>query len=355
MNTIFLISIIVVVVFAVLGFFIGLGKGFSEVRTWSSELVLSAVVTCLVAYYTKDSLSYDAYFFVVLATCVVSILLFVIIDRIMKSAFGDGKGGVDRFFGGVALLIKGATIATLILGFILIIMNMALPMSSMPDGASGITLSYYEFIDSNFWTKFGPILFDTIVIGIILSSFRAGYEHGVLSALWGIVEIVLVIGCVVGAYLLAFQANVFMNIGDSIGANLNMDLGESMSQIIGRAIMAVIIFVVLLVIVVTICIIVSRAIRHARDGATVTVVDGIFGGLILGAICIVVLMFVGAFLTQYYSPYSEIEEITFIDGFIDTFVRDGTFTSIFFTHNILLDMQSMVEFFRNISLIEHMV
>ncbi|MCD8205950.1 MAG: hypothetical protein LUD29_04995, partial [Clostridia bacterium] len=249
MNTIFLISIIVVVVFAVLGFFIGLGKGFSEVRTWSSELVLSAVVTCLVAYYTKDSLSYDAYFFVVLATCVVSILLFVIIDRIMKSAFGDGKGGVDRFFGGVALLIKGATIATLILGFILIIMNMALPMSSMPDGASGITLSYYEFIDSNFWTKFGPILFDTIVIGIILSSFRAGYEHGVLSALWGIVEIVLVIGCVVGAYLLAFQANVFMNIGDSIGANLNMDLGESMSQIIGRAIMAVIIFVVLLVIV----------------------------------------------------------------------------------------------------------
>ncbi|MCD8200636.1 MAG: hypothetical protein LUD47_01005 [Clostridia bacterium] len=355
MNLITIIIIVAVAVFAVLGFIIGLVKGFAETRPWTSELVLTVIVTCLVAYYTQDSLSGDTYFAVILATCVACIVVFIIIDKIIKAAFGDGKSGMDRFFGGVALMIKGAALAAIILGLALVILNAVFPIGKIPENPGGITEAYFEFIETDFWIKAAPIVFDGLLIGLILSSIRAGFEHGILSALWGFIQFVLVIGCIVGAYFLAFQTSVFSSLGDSMGANMSSSLGEDMQQLLGRLIVMLIAAVVLIVIVVTICMIIRRAVRHARSGAAVSVVDGIFGGLVLGAICIAVFMALGAFLTQYYSPYSGIDEITFIDDFIDRFAHDGTFSSIFFSHNILLSMESVADLFRSISMIEHMV
>ena len=147
-----------------------------------------------------------------------------------------------------------------------------------------------------------------LVISLMCVCVRSGYNGGILSALSTIIIIALIGGAGYLAYYLVFDVQAFASatqgVYDSLLAAPLANVQESLSgagltpEVLGGAIVTAGLFVIFLIPAIIISIFIPRAFDKLRNFATVEVVDGALGAIILTAVIFGILLFLGALVWQ---------------------------------------------------------
>ena len=147
-----------------------------------------------------------------------------------------------------------------------------------------------------------------LVISLMCVCVRSGYNGGILSALSAIIIIALIGGAGYLAYYLVFDVQAFASatqgVYDSLLAAPLANVQESLSgagltpEVLGGIIVTAGLFVIFLIPAIIISIFIPRAFDKLRNFATVEVVDGALGAIILTAVIFGILLFLGALVWQ---------------------------------------------------------
>lgn len=322
-----------------LGFIIGLVKGFTRVHTWAGEYVVSAMLTIAVSK-ILDSAGVP----VVVAgsvTIVVAALLllgcmglFKLIKSLIQNSIDRcdeqfRKYGVvevlNRVFGALALAIKAFTISMIFLVPVLIVLEAA-QIKFLEDILANVC-------ESAFWYALKPVAFDLMVIGIINLAIRHGFSQGISSSLWSLIVIALTVGAGFLAYHLVFNTGTFANatsaLADKLQGWFKMEVLKNFTQSIAQWIIAAAISLLLLIVIAVASFFMSRAINFARLGTGFYVVDGIIGAFVALVISVAVMLFIGYVMSPLYG-------LDFMQHF-DTYFQFSTVARYFYNNNLLIE------------------
>lgn len=370
------IILIAIVSLAFIGLIVGLAKGFTKVKSWANEYVLSAVLAILLGNVIADGMDTVAGGITVLCITAGLLLVFMLLsawvraslkkhrenrqklsyykqynamvenDENMADAIEDGNrrkykklsrrkfkrsGGVwtffDKILGGITVALKVTVVTGLITACVLVMADL-LQIDLLTSAFSGVYAS-------GAWEFFKQYVMDFIVVGLLLLCIKCGFSSGVSNALWSLLVICMVVGAGVCAYNLAFNTASFASAAEGLDNSLVSgwfgDLGSAEGLIssltVSKIILAVGVFLMLLVVIILLSVFVPRLINGARQSNVYYVVDGIFGAVLACAIVLGVLMLLGCVL----SPISDLE---FMEGFTAYFDHSSIATC-FYTDNLL--------------------
>lgn len=377
--------------FALIGFIIGLVKGFTKVKSWANEYVIATAVTIPLSTQVVDKIDMTGVeetvakilpACVVLVLAVIALLLVMLISHIVRAGLnkgiahhrqlvgykqtekqkehneeildalyskdktkynklakrkyrqgGGGFGFLNRLFGGITLAIKAATVVSLIAVIVFAFTDM-LNIAALPEYIQNL-------YSSKLWVFIKPYIFDTVVIGLIFVCIRSGFSGGITSVLWKLVVLALVCGAAFGAYYLVFMSGAFDSASTAFDANVvsgwfaNVDLGEYEVNTYGLAqlIITAGVFVLFLIVVIILAIFVPKFIYTARESATYRVIDGILGAIVAVAVMLAVLYFVGGLLLTAH-------DLSFMEQFNGYFEGSGVAKYIY-TENLLMHFKLM--------------
>lgn len=382
MNIFGIIIIICLAFFGVLGCIIGLVKGFTNVRSWANEYILTAVVVIAISGLLRKNVAGDSDTLVAAAVtiCVAALLLVLfalfselvrtflsrkierrrqrslyeqhddIADReqeILDAVYdGDNKkykklvdekikvksGGwrvADRILGGLTLAVKGVTIVGIISALFIAFFDMT--------RLTVVAANLSEVFASSAWAYCKDRFADFAVIGVMLVCIKCGYRGGLFKTMWPLVVIALVCGSALLAYMLAFKSTAFESLIVNLSAKIGEKMGETtqVSEVIGwytpenfaRIILLGGIFVILLIFVVLIAIFVPKMVAGARTGASFRVIDGVLGAIISTAIVLGIFLLLGGMLQT-------VSSAEFMGGF-NAFFGNSKVAVYFYGENVL--------------------
>lgn len=317
-----------------IGFIIGLIRGFLKVQTWAGEYVVSALLTIAVSKILNI-----AGVSVVVAgsvTIVVAALLllgcmglFKLIKSLIQKSIGRRKGGVvkviNRTFGAIALAIKAFIICMIALAPILIVLDFV--------QIKVFASTFVEIFESAFWYALKPVAFDLIVIGIIHLAIRRGFLHGISSSLWSLIVIAMIVGMGLISYHLVFRTETFANsavaLADIVQGWFKVEALKRFSHAIAQWILTAGMFVLLLILVLVASVFMSKAINRARLGTGFYLVDGIIGSVVAVAIAVAVMLFIGYLLSPLYG-------FDFMQPF-DAYFESSMVAKYFYSNNLLIE------------------
>ncbi|MDE7453837.1 MAG: hypothetical protein K2N22_05450 [Clostridia bacterium] len=363
---------------------IGAFKGFTRVRSWGVEFILTGLLAIpidrLITSKLKGSAAIPAGFVsIVVAIIFIGLFMFLfwlfrkLLDRAIEKrkqksyyskyfeneqntvkilgalAANDMKeykkltkhkprqsGGVfsilNRVFGGVVLAIKGIVIAGILSAALLVVIDFT---ELAQEGGSMYALLGKTYANGS-WLFFKKYLFDFLIIGILMACIKAGYSSGVSSSVWSVVVIGLVIGAGALAIHFAFGVKSFVTAAEALNEHLSGKLSsitgllEQMKinpVVISKAIIALGLFVLMLVPVILIAKFVPEFIDIARGGKIFKTVDGVLGAIALTLTVLVVLLIVGVVVNS-------LQELEFMEVFNAYFVKSGLAT-YFYDYNLL--------------------
>ncbi len=240
------VAIVILAVLAVIGFIVGLVKGFCKVSSWCNEFVVASLGVLLVDYIMGDSLETWVAAIVIFACAVAFILIVMLLSASFRKGFARGIrlhktkeeylqyedvrdntenildaldegdevaysklskrefktgggfwGGCNRVFGAITLAVKYFAVGAIILAAAMAIIDIA--------GFSFETEYLSTLFDDKWWAFFKPYVFDFFVVGLIYACMRRGYRSGLFSALWRVLLVVLVLGSFVLAWYIVFE------------------------------------------------------------------------------------------------------------------------------------------------------
>ncbi len=346
MDYIGIIVLVVLLVAAVIGFFVGIGKGFLKMSSWSNEFVIATLGAILIGSLLGEEMQGTwLASVIILGAAVVLILVFMLISASFRKGFAKGiashqrklgyrmsyafdeneqsimdaldrndtraykqatkesrkkfkkgRGGWgawDRIFGAITGAVKYFVVMALIITSVLVVLDLA----NITIDDTAINTEYlYAIFENDTWLAVQPYIFDFFFVGIIYACIRRGYKSGVASALWTIIVIALVIGSFVGAYWLVFKTESFNGMATGLSNNAILTLIEGATEEVGEMIAKIIIMIgmaiIFLIVTILLAIFVPRGIDAARETKVFRFFDGIFGTIILTAIVVGILMFV---------------------------------------------------------------
>ncbi len=339
------IGIIVFLVAATLiGFIIGLCKGFANVRSWGVDYLLATFVTVGVgalinkAFDGGEPARVATGGIITLAVGVLAILLFSLTSKLFRNGFKSSKrkkvraggkksgpsGFFDSIFGGVALAAKGFVIAGVPSAFGLVVLDLA-QIPALAQLTGGI-------FESAGWTAFKPLLMDFFYMAVIMAAIRSGFNSGITSALWVCCVIGMVFIAAYISYHLAFEVETFRGAVDSLANKFAGGNAVGDTQLVmAKGALTGGLFLLMLVVIVLIGIFVPKLLASARNGTAFFVIDGVFGALFALVLVTGVLLFFGSFV----QPISDGSEFAFMAKFSSYFEssRVGTF---FYDKNIMV-------------------
>lgn len=372
-------------VFGLIGFIVGLVKGFTRVKSWANEFVLAAIFTILLGNVIEKGLGgkSDGFEAILPAVLVFALALgFLIVLALLSAAVRNGlnkgiekhkllihykqydavqantddildaldaknkraykrysrrkfkQGGgfwgfTNRLFGGItlavkAMLIVGLLVAAFLVGYDLFGLNVLTLLDDIYTGW--------------LWSFCKPYLFDFFVVGVLLVCLRSGFKSGLCSALWTLV----VIGMVAGAGFIAYNA-VFVNTTfDGAAAAFNENcvsqwfssFGETeLTLTVSKGIITAGIFLVLLIIVILVGVLVPKFIDAAREGTAFRVIDGVFGAVAALAIVMGILLFLFGILQT-------ASGLEFMQNF-DTYFEKSGIARYVYSDNVLINLNFM--------------
>lgn len=346
------IAIIVLLVFAtVLGFIIGLCKGFHKVKSWGVDYLLATFATIgLCALIGKGFNNDDAGMatlgIVSLIVGIIMILLFSLTSALFRKGFnsskrkkierGGKKGGpsgfFDSIFGGVTLAAKGFVIVGAVSAFGLTVADLAqIPVLNDMLG---------DIYTNPGWTAFKPLLMDFFFMGVIMAAIRSGFNSGISSVLWAFCMIGLVCASAYIAYHLAFEVESFSGAVNSLAALFAGENAVGDTQLLmAKGALTGGLFVLMLVVVILIGVFVPKLLTAARNGSAFFVIDGIFGALFSLVLVVGLLMFFGTFV----QPISDGEEFVFMAKF-SSYFETSKIATFFYDKNVMIlnGMQPLV-------------
>ncbi len=384
MDYIGIILLCVVGVLALIGFFVGLGKGFMQMNTWANEFLIAAIGASLIGIYAGDYLSVSGMEWLdtvaVLGGGIVIMLFVKFISFLFREGFAGGiwshkqklkylqmedfqeseqgimdalaqkdyrkynrmrleagtkfrktRGGWgvwDRIFGAITGAIKYFTVTALIIVSVLIVLDVS---GIAVDGEAITDVYLYSVYDSALWETMQPYFMDFILMGAVIASVRVGYKSGLFSALWTVLDIVLVILGFYLAYQIVFNSGSFDTMIQSLSSNvLEGYLGEGdMATMVAGIILTAGLGIIFAIVFIIIGIFVPKAIQAAREAAAFHFIDGILGAIVVFAIIIGILMFLFGMLATMDGMQSEPE--IFVK--ISTYFQGGV-SELFYSKNI---------------------
>ncbi|MDE7265411.1 MAG: hypothetical protein K2N52_03985, partial [Clostridia bacterium] len=384
MNLIGLAIICPILSFAVIGGVIGACKGFTRVKSWGVEFILTGIIAIPVAGLISSKMKSGAAVaggFISFAVAIFFIGLFMFLfwlfrklleKRIEKRkqmsyyskyieneqntvkilsalAAEDMKeykkltkhkpkqsGGawsvLNRVFGALTLAIKGIVIAGIVAAAFLALVD----FTRLAHEGGKLYVLLGKLFESGSWLFFKKYLFDFAVIGILMVCIKAGYSSGISSTLWTGVVIFMVIGAGMLAVYFAFKVNDFVTVAHALDNHL-ADKLSSVSAIlqqmklstlfVSQSIIALGLFVLMLVPVILIAVFVPKFIDMARSGKIFRSIDGVFGAIALTTVILAVLLIVGAIINS-------VHDFDFMNVFNAYFDKSGIATYIY-DNNIL--------------------
>lgn len=384
MDNVEMILLIVIAAFAVIGLITGLAKGFTNVKSWGNEFVLTAVITIPLGNVVADitwgnSKSGPALTLgIVIAIAVVCLLILMLFSQCMRCNIasgiekhkkyvsyqqhddvadneelileavynqdkksykhysevkfkqsGGGWGVWNRILGAITLAVKSAlTVSIAICVFLMMFDLCGLQIQ-------GLELELLQ--TGVVWGFIKNYIFDFILIGVLMACIRCGFHSGISLALWSLVVIGLIAGAAYLSWHLVFNAGVFDNAAAAFNENCVEGWFGNLTSMgslnfstlnIAKWIITAGLFVLFLVVVILIAIFGPRFIEGARSGATFRIVDGIIGAICAAALVFAVLLFVGGIL-------GTASELDFMQNFNTYFEKSG-FARFFYTDNPLV-------------------
>lgn len=349
---------------AVLGLFIGFGKGFTRVNSWGLEFVIAtAVVLALGGVIGKvgDGIVPGV---LMLGLTVVALIVLKILSGGLRGLFRKGKkrkmaradaeeadefdiedvdedddgmndsmdedeleeyepaskkkgkkkkrkianseirgacGIVDRIFGAIALAVKGAVIMTLIFSLALVLIDLI--------QIEAVTNVVKDIYAGELWKLLKPRVMDLFVVAIIFLCVKSGYASGFSQTLWSILVIGMFVGAGFVSWNLAFNSPSFAGAAQSLTNKLEtFAFLEKIKDVvplltIAKSILTVGVFVLLVVVILILKAFVPRIILWARDSDVVYFIDGVFGAIFATTVVLAVVIFIGYAL----QPISDLE------------------------------------------------
>lgn len=389
MNIVSIIIIAVVSLFTVIGAVVGAVKGFTKVKSWAVELLLTGVITIavsgLVSSKTDGTVAAIVSLCVAVALVCAFMLVFAVLKKVLNKKIEKRKelsyykqyderennteqilqaigtedkktydkltkkkfkqsGGVwsilDRVFGAICLALKGAVISGLIIAVSLVILD----FTRLPAEGGKLYDLFGGIYQSGLWAFFKNYIFDFIIIGLITLCIKNGYSSGISSSLWSLLVLGLVIGAGVLSYYLAFNAQDFIAVAGNLegklagvlegAADILNAIGLSTLKI-AQIIIGTGVFLLMLVAVILIAVFVPKLIDRARDGVIFRSIDGVFGAIVLTAFTFGLLLVVGAVANS-------LHDLAIMNGFNSYFVKSGVATYIY-DKNLLNSFGIMTE------------
>ncbi len=376
MNIVSIILIAVVSLFTVIGAIVGAVKGFTNVKSWAVELLLTGAITIAVSGLVSSKTDGAVAAIVSLSIAVALICAFMLVFAMLRKALNKKiekrkelsyykqyderednteqilqaigtedknsynkltkkkfkqSGGVwsvlDRVFGAVCLALKGAVITGLIIAVALIILD----FTRLPAEGGKLFGLLGGIYQSGIWVFFKNYILDFIAIGLIILCIKNGFSSGISSSLWSLLVLGLIIGAGALSYYLAFNAQDFIAVAGNLegklagvlegAADILNAIGLSTLKI-AQLIIGTGMFLLMLVAVILIAVFVPKLIDRARDGVIFRSVDGVFGAIVLTTFTFGLLFVVGAFANG-------LHDLAIMDGFNSYFQKSGVATYIY--------------------------
>lgn len=364
---------------AVVGGVIGALKGFTRVKSWGVEFILTGLLAIPVAGLISGKMRAGATVaagFISLAVTIIFIGLFMFLfwlfrklleKRIEKRkqmsyyskyveneqntvkilgalAADDMKeykkltkrkikhsGGVwsvlNRVFGGLALAIKGVVIAGVLAAAFLAVLD----FTRLAQDGGKLYSAFGKLFENGSWLFFKKYLFDFAVIGVLTICIKVGFSSGISSAMWSVIVIFMVIGAGALAVYFAFKVDDFITVAKALDGHLADKLSsiapvlEQMklsTLFVSQCIIALGLFAVMLVAVILIAIFVPKLIDKARGGKIFATVDGVFGAIALTLVILGVLLTLGAVVNS-------VHDLEFMKVFNAYFEKSGIATYLY--------------------------
>ncbi len=279
---------------------IGLVKGYSRTKTWTTEYFFAAFFSVLI-FSIANVENNTAKACLALGIAIVLLLLFAFTSKQIRSYFNKktaaarkryyyesygereehfleiidalelndkkayerltsrkmreksgGAGVADRICGGLNLAFKAAVICTLTIVVTLLVLH----FTQLPIVLEGGSL--YGVYTSGVWQFISPYIFDFILVGILQFAIRAGYRAGIINSLWVLFVIALVIGCGYVSYYLAFKTEIFSSViekfagfsfiasaGDAISSIISSFTAYTLAKLIIKVLMLIVVFIII--------------------------------------------------------------------------------------------------------------
>ncbi len=395
---------VIIIAFAVLGLIIGLVKGFTNVKSWGVEYLVSVLVTAGVGKAVAKVGGEKSIMPAVLtvAVAVGSLLLAMLLMQILRSilkkrrrkryereldayedelvdSFDDDEedyddydedyeedefddeeeskhakrkhkkrknkkrrrpkqpkgacGIIDRLLGAIVLAAKGAVMAVLLISVVLFLVDIT--------HISAIQNVFASAYEQQIWKVLKPNVMNMFVILILLLSIKNGFRAGIISTLWSLLSLGLFVGAGFASYNLAFNVSAFQPAVQGLESSLaKLSFIQSISQYVSTLLIAKILFTVFIFLLFTVVIVlfrifVPKLINGARDGDAFYVVDGVLGAVVMSAIVLGVLLFVG-FIVQ---PLQEFEWMATFNSYFE----NGGIATYFYGNNVLTTLGVLPE------------
>jgi len=357
------ILLLAIVAMAALGFIIGVIKGFTKVKNWAFEYVAATVGAALVSHFVAGY-GNKIQFVAVYACAVAFFLLFAFLsyrakkffekgikkrklrsyyeqyrDRMendeaicdaleegdeheyqkhVKKNFNERSGAIgvaNRIVGGLALAVKGAVLACVVIFIGLTVYHFV--QLDIPQ----ISKYVDEVYSGPLWAFAKQFFLDFAVVAIIGACIKTGFEKGFITPVWVFVMLGLVGGGIFVAFHLAFRVEAFIDLAKSLeitfGENLS-NITEPISEYISvftalnicKGLVMLILFVLLLIPIIFVGAFGPKLVKNAREGVVFNAIDGILGAVAFAAVIGGIVLAVGAVLftvgdLAFMAPFSE--------------------------------------------------
>lgn len=329
------ITIVVTVLGAVAGFF----RKYTRMSIWGPTVALTLLLVKLVGSIVKKEPGKSTFGIAMLIAAVVIVILFTLLLGALKKGVAKGSasralyshykntdardeneayimqavdtgnkkqykkelkkgrkikdskgvwGLLDRIFG----LVAGAVNAAAVIGTIIVALLVFADFSQI----SFLTELTKDVLTSETWTKTGyGVALDILLLGALAGIVRVGYKGGICS----VINMVVILGMVVGFAFASWSiANSEMCTGAVEGLKNGLLSGFAgslggISDTIAKIILTLLIFLLSLIFVILVGIFLPKLLNKLKEGKVFSVIDGIFGAIVLTAVILGVMLVAG--------------------------------------------------------------
>ncbi len=337
-----IIMLVLIILFTVIGFIVGLVKGFSKTKTWAIEFVLSTLLSMAVGALTrgliKDATGAAIAGILTIISAIAFMLIIMLLARFVRNIInkhldkrkeegqkGGGLGVFNRVMGGFSLAFKGFVMSCILVLSVSTVIDL-IQIESLKNAFLGV----YE---SAGWLAIKPHIFDFVIVGILFMAVCHGFESGIINSLWSLVVLGLVVGAGFASYNLAFNTPAFAGAGEALGGKLAQAMGGSemmanMGTTLAKVLITIGLFILFAILIAIIAKFVPRILNFVRTGKTFYVVDGVIGAIVSVIVVLAILLFIGSLIEPLYG----MEFMLVFDSYFDKCL----IANFIYTDNILL-------------------
>ncbi|MBO5045336.1 MAG: hypothetical protein J6C93_00525 [Clostridia bacterium] len=177
---------------------------------------------------------------------------------------------LDRVAGALTLVVNVVVPLLAVGGFVLSILYHCTALDE------GILFIVYNICIGGFdlWAIFGTYAMDLMIVAFFVFVVKGGYKLGLMRTAWTVVMMILTVGALAGAVIVAikvpFVANFSLKLQDLFVAKMN----PTLAMILGYGVVALVVFIVLVLAIVLLNLLINLGVRELDHVKVIRFLDG---------------------------------------------------------------------------------